>query len=242
MADKRMFTMKIVDSDAFLDMPLSTQCLYFHLNMRADDDGFVNNPKKVCRYVGAAEDDLKLLIAKRFILTFDNGLIVIKHWKMHNTIRKDRYNKTQYKEEFDSLYIKENGSYTDKVQEGCQVVADRLPSGCQVVAEVETQCSVVENSIVENSIVECSVNEIHAQLDTEILTKQMYNTLLSKFQKTKVDRIIKRILEKPYRNCLNVKTIEEWCSEEKIQKKNKFNNFHQRDYDFDELEPKLLEC
>ena len=113
MAERRMFTQKIVDSDAFLDMPLSTQALYFHLNMRADDDGFVNNPKKIQRMIGASEDDLKLLIAKRFILGFENGVIVIKHWRMHNLLRKDRYNPTQYQEQMAKLQLKDNGSYTE---------------------------------------------------------------------------------------------------------------------------------
>lgn len=116
MAERRMFTQKIVDSDAFLDMPLSTQSLYFHLNMRADDDGFVNNPKKIQRMIGASEDDLKLLIAKRFILGFENGVIVIKHWRMHNLLRKDRYNPTQYQEQLARLQLKENGSYTENVE------------------------------------------------------------------------------------------------------------------------------
>ena len=112
MANKRMFTMKIVDSDAFLEMPLSTQCLYFHLNMRADDDGFIGNPKRICKLVGCNDDDLKLLIAKRFVLVFDNGVIVIKHWRMHNTLRKDRYIPTAYQDELKQIGIKENGSYT----------------------------------------------------------------------------------------------------------------------------------
>lgn len=112
MANKRMFTMKICDSDAFLDMPLSAQCLYFHLNMRADDDGFVGNSKRVAKYVGASEDDLKLLIMKRFVLTFDDGVIVIKHWRMHNTLSQNRYHETQYLEEKSMLRLKENGSYS----------------------------------------------------------------------------------------------------------------------------------
>ena len=112
MANKRMFTMKICDSDAFLDMPLSTQCLYFHLNMRADDDGFIGNPKRVQKTIGASEDDLKLLIAKRFVLAFEDGVIVIKHWRMHNTISKTRYHETQYIDEKTMLRIKENGSYS----------------------------------------------------------------------------------------------------------------------------------
>ena len=116
MAKKRMFTMKIVDSDAFLDMPLSTQALYFHLNMRADDDGFVNNPKRIQRTVGASDDDLKLLIAKRFIIAFESGVVVIKHWRMHNLLRKDRYEETQYHEEMAMLDLKENGSYTEIIE------------------------------------------------------------------------------------------------------------------------------
>ena len=132
MAEKRMFTKKIVDSDAFLDMPLTTQCLYFHLNMRADDDGFVNNPKKIQRMIGASEDDLKLLLAKRFILGFESGVIVIKHWRMHNLLRKDRYNPTQYQEEFQTLQLKENGSYTDH---GNHLATKWQPNGNQMATQ-----------------------------------------------------------------------------------------------------------
>lgn len=112
MANKRMFTMKIVDSDSFLDMPLSAQCLYFHLNMRADDDGFIGNPRRVMKIVGSNEDDLKLLIAKRFLLEFNDGVIVIKHWRMHNTLSQNRYHETQYLDEKSMLKLKKNGSYS----------------------------------------------------------------------------------------------------------------------------------
>ena len=112
MADKRMFSKTIIDSDAFLDMPLSTQTLYFHLSMRADDDGFINNPRKIQRMIGCGEDDLKLLIAKKFVITFESGVIVIKHWKIHNYIQKDRYKETVYREEKSMLSLKENKAYT----------------------------------------------------------------------------------------------------------------------------------
>lgn len=112
MAQKRMFTMKIVDSDAFLEMPLSTQCLYFHLNMRADDDGFIGNTKRIMKIIGASEDDLRLLIVKRFVLTFEDGVIVIKHWRMHNTLSRDRYAETSYTDEKKMLLLKDNGSYS----------------------------------------------------------------------------------------------------------------------------------
>ena len=112
MAERRMFAKTIIDSDAFLDMPLSTQALYFHLSMRADDDGFINNPKKIQRMIGASDDDLKLLIAKNFIIPFESGIVVIKHWKIHNYIRGDRKKETVYHEEMALLDSKDNGAYT----------------------------------------------------------------------------------------------------------------------------------
>ena len=113
MAERRMFSKTIIDSDVFLDMPLSTQALYFHLAMRADDEGFVNNPKKVQRMIGASEDDLKILIMKRYILTFESGIIVIKHWKIHNYIQNDRFKPTTYVEEKATLTLDEKKSYTE---------------------------------------------------------------------------------------------------------------------------------
>lgn len=112
MAERRMFTKRITESDAFLDMPSSTQMLYFHFSMNADDDGFVNNPKKIQKMCGASDDDFKLLIAKSFIILFDSGIIVIKHWKMHNYIQADRYRPTDYVEEKSMLGIKSNKAYT----------------------------------------------------------------------------------------------------------------------------------
>lgn len=116
MAQRRMFSLKIVDSDAFLDMPQSSQLLYFHLSMRADDDGFVGNPKKIMRMVGSGNDDYKVLVTKRFILQFQTGVVVIKHWKIHNYIQSDRHNPTQYIEEMQGIITKENGSYTECIQ------------------------------------------------------------------------------------------------------------------------------
>ena len=116
MAEKRMFARSLIDSDAFLEMPLSAQALYFHLNMRADDDGFINNPKRITDYVGAASDDLKLLLAKRFIIVFDSGVIVIRHWRMHNTLKSDRYHPTNYQAEFATLCLEENKAYSERPQ------------------------------------------------------------------------------------------------------------------------------
>lgn len=116
MASRRMFAKTIIDSDLFLDMSLSAQALYFHLSMRADDDGFVNNPKKIQRMLGASDDDLKILLAKRFLIPFESGIVVIKHWKIHNYIKNDRYKETVYRDEKEKIIIKENKEY--ELQEG----------------------------------------------------------------------------------------------------------------------------
>ena len=112
-----MFAKTIIDSDAFLDMPLSAQALYFHLSMRADDDGFINNPKKIQRMIGATDDDCRLLLHKRFLINFESGVVVIKHWKIHNYIQKDRYKPTLYQAEKALLIEKNNKAYTEKTED-----------------------------------------------------------------------------------------------------------------------------
>ena len=116
-----MFSQQIVDSDAFLDMPQSSQLLYFHLGMRADDCGFIGNYKKVMRVLGTSDDDFKILVVKRFVLVFPSGVVVIKHWLIHNSVRVDRFTPTVYKEEYDSLFIKENKAYSDTAGNGIPV-------------------------------------------------------------------------------------------------------------------------
>lgn len=159
MAEKRMFTMKIVDSDDFLEMPMSTQALYFHLNMRADDDGFLNNPKRIMRTVNASEDDMKILIAKRFVLCFESGVIVIKHWRMHNAIRKDRYHPTQYQDEMETLELKQNGAYTETGKrlatnlqpDGNQFATNDVQNGNQLATESRVDKSRVDKNSLNNN-------------------------------------------------------------------------------------------
>lgn len=112
MAQRRMFSMHIMDSDAFLDMPPTAQNLYMHMSMRADDDGFVSNPKKISRMIGSGDDDMRILLGKKFIIPFESGICVIKHWRIHNYIQKDRYQPTKYIEEMALLKVKDNGGYT----------------------------------------------------------------------------------------------------------------------------------
>lgn len=115
MAQKRMFNNLVIASDDFLEMPDSSQNLYFHLSMQADDDGFVDNWKSIMRMTGKKEDDLKILIAKSFIIPFETGIIVIRHWRLNNYIQKDRYKETIHKEEKQLLKIEDNvyNLYTD---------------------------------------------------------------------------------------------------------------------------------
>lgn len=141
MAERRMFAKTIIDSDAFCDMPQSTQNLYFHLCMRADDDGFINNPKKIQRMANCSDDDAKLLCAKNFVIPFESGVVVIKHWLIHNLIRADRYKETVYKEELAMLEVKSNKAYTCK---------DGIPIGNQAHTQVRLgKVSLVKERIVE---------------------------------------------------------------------------------------------
>jgi len=142
-----MFAKTIIDSDAFLDMPLTSQVLYFHLCMRADDEGFINNPKKIQRMVGCNDDDLKLLISKSFIILFENGIIVIKHWRLHNYIRKDRFKETVYQEERALLDEKENGSYRLRSITDNQLSTNGKPTDNRVGDNLETQVRLGKVSI-----------------------------------------------------------------------------------------------
>ena len=118
MAERRMFAKTIVLSDVFLDMPMSARCLYFTLGMFADDDGFVNSPRGIMRQCGASDDDMKVLLAKKFVLAFESGVIVIKHWRINNYLRSDRYAETKYLEEKKSLIIDQNGAYVQPKEAG----------------------------------------------------------------------------------------------------------------------------
>lgn len=159
MAEKRMFSKKIVESDAFLDMPLSSQALYFHLCMGADDDGFLNAPKRIMRMLGCTKGDLEILARNKFILCFEKGIVVIKHWKINNSIRTDRYKPTQYIEEMSQLTVKENNAYT-WINPQLSMLFDSvdtngIPNGYQM----DTQYSIDKNRIEENSIDKVSIEK-----------------------------------------------------------------------------------
>ena len=135
MAERRMFAKTIIDSDMFIDMPMSARLLYYDLAMRADDDGFVNSPKKIMRFVGASMDDMNVLIAKQFIIPFESGVVVIKHWKIHNYIQKDRYKATSYQAEKERLTLKNGTYYTDDLPD----VSNLYTECIQDVYSLDTQ-------------------------------------------------------------------------------------------------------
>ncbi len=179
MAERRMFAKTIIDSDAFMDMPLSAQALYFHLSMRADDDGFVNNAKKIQRMIGASDDDCKLLVMKRFVLTFESGVIVIKHWRIHNYIQKDRYQETVYLKEKATLELTKNKAYTECIQNVSKVypqVSIDKDSIVKLSKEKESKEKKKVSSPMDNFISKYAINVDNysgslAEMDFELLDK-----------------------------------------------------------------------
>ena len=156
MAERRMFAKSIVLSDAFLDMPLSARCLYFTLGMLADDDGFVGNPKSIMRQCGASQDDMSVLLQKRYVLGFESGVIVIKHWRINNYLREDRHKDTTYVEEIETLTIDSKGAYTEIYKSGIPS-ANQMPTKCQPRLD--------KNSIDKVSIGENNITGTHAYED-----------------------------------------------------------------------------
>lgn len=191
MAERRMFAKTIIDSDAFLDMPLSAQALYFHLSMRADDDGFINNPKKIQRMVGASDDDCKLLILKRFILTFESGVIVIKHWRIHNYIQKDRYRETVYLQEKSSLYLNENNAYTEDATDGRPIIDNDNSQAAdkdENQNERESYDEVMNDMTLEQEVKPVMWRFIkHCQLNGRTLTNDKLINILFEMDKQRLD-------------------------------------------------------
>ena len=184
MAERRMFAKTIIDSDAFLDMPISAQALYFHLSMRADDDGFINNPKKIQRMVGASNDDYKLLIIKRFIIAFDSGVIAIKHWKIHNYIRNDRYKPTVYQGEKSKLIEKENKAYTERLTVGIPIVN-------QMDTQVRIDKSRIEKSRINNK--DSLIEEFSVEVQEAI---KSFMVMREKQKKPMTENALRRIIAK----------------------------------------------
>ena len=195
MAERRMFTDKITESDVFLDMPLSTQALYMHFCMNADDDGFVKNPKRIQKMVGASDDDSDLLILKRFTLSFKSGVIAIKHWRMHNLLRKDRYKPTEYIEEKSMLKIKENGAYTfDETQGKSLMATSWQPNDNQMATQVSIELG---KDSIEVSKKESNKQEDYLS-DTRTRERMSYDEIFECFE---VDSTLKMVFIEFIRHC-----------------------------------------
>ena len=253
MAERRMFAKSIVLSDAFLDMPLSARCLYFTLGVVSDDDGFVGNPKAIMRQCGASQDDMSVLLAKRYVLGFESGVIVIKHWRINNYLREDRHKSTTYIEELATLTIDEKGAYTEKNKVGIPVANQ--------VREVGTP-SIGKDSIGKNN------NTMSGNPDdvTEVIDylNEVLGTRYTKCKST-VDKIKARLKEghtvDDFKTVIDKKHAE-WGDDAKMSKylrpetlfnashfesylnepikpaktvNAKIHNYDERDYDFDEL-------
>ena len=221
MAERRMFAKSIVLSDAFLDMPMSARCLYFTLAMLADDDGFINSPKSIMRQCGSSMDDMNILIAKRFVLTFSSGVIVIKHWRIHNYIQKDRYKESKYIEEKATLQIDQNGAYTECIQD---------------VSNVDTQVRLGKDRLGEVSVGKDSIEDVpdinvghkppkavrhkYGFYEQVLLTDEDYEKLKAEFPHDYSERIA-RLDEyiastgKKYKN--HLATIRSWARKDKPQ-------------------------
>ena len=229
MAERRMFAKTIVTSDAFLDLPASSRCLYFMLGMVADDDGFVNNPKSIMRQAGATSDDLSLLIAKRFLLTFQSGVVVIKHWCIHNTIQKDRYKETKYLEEKSMLMLDANRAY--KRSEN-----DVYTECIQAVSDLEPQIRLSKDNLIQDNKEEyiyaatdtnvghrsSKVRHKYGRYNNVLLTDEDMERLREEFPgdfRERIERLSEYIESSGKRYKSHLATIRSWARKDKAQQK-----------------------
>lgn len=280
MAERRMFAKTIIDSDMFLDMSLSTQALYFHLSMRADDDGFVNNPKKIQRMIGCGDDELKMLVAKKFIIPFESGICVIKHWRIHNYIRTDRYKETPYQEEKSQLILKDNNSYTLSNEVTTVGIPSGIPGGVQHEHQCETQVRLGKdrlgkdnNTISKDIVSSTKVQPIIEAWNSLGLQKiisinqntNRYKLLNARLNEHGIENVLKAIENIKNSSFLKgqnnknwtvtfdwmikpnnfIKVLEGNYTDKEVKESSnvnpmKFNNFEAREYDYDDLENKLL--
>ena len=202
-----MFSKHILDSDAFMDMPMTSQLLYMHLAIRADDDGFVDSPKKIIRMIGSQDDDYKILIAKRFVIPFESGICVIKHWLIHNYIQKDRYSETVYIDEKNTLEIKDNGVYTQCIHD---------------VSSLDSQVRLGKDSIGKVSIVESK--STYGEFNNVKLKEEEYQKLVMNFGEKNTGLLIEElsgyIASKGKKYSNHYATLLNWARR-KIQEKTK---------------------
>ena len=216
MAERRMFAKTIIDSDSFIDMPVTARLLYYDLAMRADDDGFVNSPKKIMRMIGASQDDLSILLLKKFVIGFENGIVVIKHWKIHNYIRKDTYKPTNYIEEKQLLELDGKNAYTLK-NDGSRLSVD----------EPSTQDRLGKDRLGKDRLEDITpqaakpIRHKYGMYNNVLLTDDDLEKLKSEFAdwEQRIERLSEYIAStgKLYKN--HLATIRSWARKEKPDKK-----------------------
>jgi len=228
MAERRMFTKKVTDDDNFMSLSSSAQALYLHLSMSADDDGFCNQVSSSMFKAHASVQDLQALLEKRYIYQFENGVIVIKHWRMANALRKDRYTPTAFQEEMAKLGLKDNGAYT-WLPDGCQVVADRLPQNSIGKNSIDKNNNTFKKPTVEEVRAYCQERNNNVDPETFVDFYESKNWMIGK-NKMKDWKAAVRTWERS-----DKKRSKDFSA----QKVNKFNNFEGRNYNFDELEKEM---
>lgn len=232
MAERRMFTKKVTDDDNFMSLSSSAQALYLHLSMSADDDGFCNQVSVSMFKAHASVQDLQALLEKRYIYQFENGVIVIKHWRMANALRKDRYTPTAFKEELARLKLKDNGSYTWNTDDGCRVVAERLPDGCHSIGKDRIDKDNNKKS-----------KDKYGEFQNVLLTEDEYKKLKERFPKDWQDRIdnlsiYMKAKGKQYKS--HYATILSWARKEekdkpKVAEPKRYKEFKEEEYERDDF-------
>lgn len=253
MAQRRMFSKKITDTDSFIDMPLSAQALYFHLNMGADDEGFVDNIKKIQRSIGASNDDLKILVGKGFLIPFESGVVVIRHWRIHNYIQADRFQATIYQDEKEQLEFDKSKIASIKPLDQC----------IQNVSKMDTQVRLGEDSLDKDrldkvnylysgedekkslsQIIKSSnikINERHTQMLMDYITLDHFTVPMIQYavEKTEdagstsfnyLDKILKSWKDKGYTTLEEVKESDRIFEEKKRDQNNRPKDFKSGKY------------
>ena len=217
MAERRMFAKSIVLSDAFLDMPLSARCLYFTLGMLADDDGFVGSPKAIMRQCGASQDDMVVLLQKRFILAFDSGVIVIKHWRMNNYLQNDRHKNTTYIEELASLEVDGKGAYTEKNKSMYTECIQDVYTGKDSIDKV----SIDKNSIGESKKRTQPQKHQYGEYKNVLLTDAELEKLKTEYPdyESRIDRLSGYIASKGDKYKSHYATIRNWARKDSEDQK-----------------------
>ena len=229
MAERRMLTKKVTDDDNFMSLSSSAQALYLHLSMSADDDGFSNQVSVSMFKAHASVQDLEALLEKRYIYQFENGVIVIKHWRMANALRKDRYTPTVFQEELAQLDLKENGSYS------------WLPNGCQMVAKRLPQDRLGKDRIDKDSI------ESNAKRFTPPTVEEVKAYCQERKNKVDPERFVDYYASQKWKKA-NGRPVSDWKAcvrtwergEKTPKRQNTFTDYEQRsEVDYDEIERRL---